>query len=123
MLKRYIARRQNPWELLVVGALYFFPGLALFLHQGPALVLNARWRTMRPTFMSPGAAHVLGAFGMFVGVVCLVLYFYIRRANAQLQDQVSVAGASHSDELPLAYGSTRSPFPVFERLKFWRNRP
>ena len=121
MLKRYIARRQNPWELLAIGALYFVPGLVLFLHRGPAVFLNARWISMRPSVMSQGQAHVFGACGIFVGVACVALYLYVRRTSERLTERQSSPGTPHPGETPLAYGSTRSPIPIFERLKFWRS--
>ena len=75
MLKRYLAKRDNPWELLVIGALWFFPGLALLLQRGPVLLLSARYTTFRHTWMSQGVAHVFGASAMLVGFIFGMLYF------------------------------------------------
>jgi hypothetical protein len=93
MLKRYIARRDNPWEILVIAALFFFPGVFIVLHRGPLFAVQ---QTYRYTYMSPGGvtalsergAHLFGALAIAVGVVFFWFYFYLRRLIAQSRPHI-----------------------------------
>jgi hypothetical protein len=128
MLKRYLKRRDNPWELLAIASAYLLPGAAVLVHHGPVPFYNIRHTTMRPTIMSEGAAHIFGGSAVLVGVVLIVLYFYVRSTSRMEQ---TIASAGHptrqhkgaAKELHLVYGSTRSPIALFERLRFWQKRP
>jgi hypothetical protein len=122
MLNHYLAKRDNPWELLVIGGLLFFPGLTLLLQYGPVLLLSASKIAFRPTWMSEGVAHVFGATAMLIGAIFVPLYFFVRYIGKSQRERLLAERDPHKDELPLVYGSTRSPVPVFERLKFWRSR-
>jgi hypothetical protein len=84
MLKRYIRRRDNPWEILVVAALFLCPGVFMLLHRGPMIAVQ---QTFRYTSFSPGGvtaisergAHIFGTLAIAVGAALLCLYFYLRR--------------------------------------------
>ena len=86
MLKRYLSRRDNPWEILVIAALFFFPGLFMLLHRGPLLAVQQGYRY---TWLSPSmegviaisehGAHIFGSLAVGVAVVFVWFYFYLRR--------------------------------------------
>jgi hypothetical protein len=77
MLTRYFKKRDNPWELLVIGLWVFAPGLALVLYNGPALFLRHRTRAS----FTPLGVHLVGWLAIAVGAAITALYFYARRAN------------------------------------------
>src|SRR5947209_3684113 len=80
--------KNDPWEVLVVGALFFFPGLFMLFHRGPLIAVQ---QTYRYTYSLPGGvtaisehgAHLFGALAIAVGVVFFCLYFYLRRLIAR----------------------------------------
>ena len=80
--------KNNPWELLVVGALFFFSGVFMLLQHGPLIAVQQvyRYTYLLPsgmTAISEHAAHVLGALAIGVGVVFILFYFYLRRVIAR----------------------------------------
>jgi hypothetical protein len=80
--------KNNPWELLVVGALFFFPGVFMLLQHGPLIAVQQvyRYTYLLPsgvTAISEHGAHVFGALAIGVGVVFILFYFYLRRAMAR----------------------------------------
>ena len=84
MIKRYLSTRNNPWELLVIGALYLLPGAGLLLQKQPALLINPGARTwIRAFLLSPAEAHFFGYCAVAVGVLLTVLYFYMRSVIAR----------------------------------------
>ena len=73
------AKRDNPWEILVIGTLYLLPGLGLLLQNKPALLINQGGRTwIRAFLLSPSEAHFFGYCAVAVGVLLTALYFYLR---------------------------------------------
>ena len=80
MIKRYLAKRDNPWELLVIAAMFLAPGVVLLLQRQPFFYRapTARMSTVR--LWSPSELHVLGWFGVIVAAGLVVLYFYARVA-------------------------------------------
>jgi hypothetical protein len=84
MIRRYLAKRNNPWELLLIALLYCGPGIGLLLQRQPVLLLNPSSRpSSRATIISSTAAHVFGGLAVTVGMFCIVLYFYARWAIAR----------------------------------------
>ena len=86
MLKRYLKRRDNPWEILAVGALFFFPGLFMLLQHGPMIAIQQGYKYTYPspsmggvTVISEHGAHVFGSLAVAVAVVFVWFYFYLRR--------------------------------------------
>jgi len=79
-MKRYLAKRNNPWELLVIAALFLFPGIILLAQDTPSLFPAAMFRSLIPRVWSPGELHVLGWFGIVVALILLALYVYARRS-------------------------------------------
>jgi hypothetical protein len=80
MIKRYLAKRENPWELLILALSCLFPGIALMLHHGSVLLYSSGrgivvWRTI----LSPNAAHFWGAVATAFGLLFVWLYFYALR--------------------------------------------
>ena len=69
--------KNNPWELLVVGALFFFPGIFMLLQHGPLIAVQQvyRYTYLLPsgvTAISEHGAHVFGALAIGVGVVFIL---------------------------------------------------
>jgi hypothetical protein len=90
MLKRYFRRRDNPWEILIMAALFFFPGAFMLLHRGPLIAVQQgyRYSWLSPsmegvTAISEHGAHVLGGLAVGVGGALLWSYFYLRRVLAR----------------------------------------
>jgi len=104
MLKRYFRRRDNPWEILVIAALFFFPGAFMLLHRGPLIAVQQGYRY---TWLSPSmegvtgisehGAHVFGALAVGVGVVFAWFYFYLRRAI--VRDQPHIVEHGHNKDI------------------------
>ena len=80
MIKRYLARRDNPWELLAIALLFFIPGVGMLLHKEEFLLPSFGSRVAKITSWSPTELHVFGWFAVSVTLVLTVLYFYARRA-------------------------------------------
>ena len=80
--------KNNPWELLVVGALFCFPGVFMLLQHGPLIAVQ---QVYRYTYFLPSGvvaisehgAHVFGALAIGVGVLFILFYFYLRRMIAR----------------------------------------
>ena len=83
MIKRYLGKRNNPWELLVIAALFLFPGVILLGQDTPSLFPATMFRSLIPRLWSPNELHVLGWFGVVVAVILLGLYIYARRSIAR----------------------------------------
>jgi ascorbate-specific PTS system EIIC-type component UlaA len=85
MLKRYLARRNDPWELLVIAFMIFIPGLIMLFHQGPMIGLVARTRGGKQLLevLSPEGAHIVGAIAITFSILIVVLYVWARRAIAR----------------------------------------
>ena len=77
--------KNNPWEILVIAALFFFPGLFMLLHRGPLIAIQQsfRWVPSSVTAISEHGAHIFGALAVGVGVVFVWFYFYLCRAIAR----------------------------------------
>ena len=76
--------KNNPWEVLVIAALFFCPGLFMLLQRGPLIAVQQTYRYsyLLPsgvTAISEHGAHLFGALAMGVGVVLGWLYLYLRR--------------------------------------------
>jgi hypothetical protein len=71
-------RKNNPWEVLVVAALFFFPGLALLFQREPIIALQQsfRYAPSGATAISPHGAHIFGLLA--IAVALLVVWFYFR---------------------------------------------
>ena len=92
-------------EILVIAALFFFPGAFMLLHRGPLLI--AVQQGYRYTWLSPSmegvrgisehGAHVFGALAVGVGVVFAWFYFYLRRAI--VRDQPHIVEHGHSKDI------------------------
>jgi hypothetical protein len=82
MLKRYFARRDNPWELLALAGMILVPGIILLLTHQPMLALQQSYREgqTRAAVLSPAGAHMFGAFAILAAALLIGLYVWIRRA-------------------------------------------
>jgi hypothetical protein len=94
--------KNNPWEILVVGAAFFFPGLFMLFHHGPLVGVQQgyRYTYMAPsmsavTAISEHGAHVFGGLAVAVGVVFFWFYFYLRRLIARSTPYIVEHGHEH----------------------------
>jgi hypothetical protein len=79
--------RNNPWEILVVAALFFFPGLFMLVHRGPLIGLQQSFHPVLPsaiTAISEHGAHIFGGLAIGVSAVFVCFYFYLRRVIARV---------------------------------------
>jgi hypothetical protein len=74
-------RKNNPWEVLVVAALFFFPGVGLLFQREPIIAFQQsfRWAPSAATAMSPHGAHIFGLLAIAVGLAAVWFYFRLRR--------------------------------------------
>ena len=126
MLKRYLKRRDNPWELLVMACLFLGPGIVLLKQKGPVLFPSQGTRASGyGTFLTLPETHFFGWWAVAVAAVLIGLYFYARWTADEPEVPIDLPTYEHHSDAPersLAYGSTSSPIPVFERLKSWWKR-
>ena len=78
-------RKNDPWEVLVVAGLFFFPGVAMLFQRGTLVAFQQSFRYLPSDFMvlSEHGAHIFGALAIAVGLVIVSFYFYLRRAIAR----------------------------------------
>ena len=89
MIKRYLAKRNNPSELLAIAALIFVPGIVMVLQKKPMIAFplgSGSWRDPGPMYgveiISPSVAHIFGWLAILFSVLIVILYFWVRRATA-----------------------------------------
>src|SRR5262245_35116543 len=80
--------KNDPWEVLVVGALFFFPGLFMLFHHGPLIAVQQgyKYTYLLPsgvTAISEHGAHVFGSLAVGVAAIFVWFYFYLRRSIAR----------------------------------------
>jgi len=83
MIKRYLAKRNNPWELLVIAGVFFIPAAAMLFQKYPFVFPSFGNRVAQITQWSANELHVLGWFGVAVALLLIILYFYVRAAVAR----------------------------------------
>ena len=83
MIKRYLEKRNNPWELLVIAAMFFIPAVIMLLSRESFLFPSFGNRVAQITVWSPGELHIFGWFGVILAVMLVSLYFYVRRSIAR----------------------------------------
>ena len=84
-------RKNNPWEVLIVAALFFFPGLVLLFQHDPIIAFQQSFRSARSgvTAMSPHGAHIFGLLA--IAVALLIVWFYFRlRAQIRRDENAGV---------------------------------
>jgi len=64
----------NPWEILGIASLFFFPGICLLLQTRPAWLRRGR------AMLSVSVLHAVGWLAIVVGLSFTVLYLYTRRS-------------------------------------------
>jgi hypothetical protein len=81
-------RKNDPWEVLVVAGLFFFPGVAMLFQRGTLVAFQQSFRYLPSDFMvlSERGAHIFGALAIIVSLVMVWFYFYLRRAIARDED-------------------------------------
>jgi drug/metabolite transporter (DMT)-like permease len=80
MIRCYIAKRDNPWEILLFSFCLLLPGLALIITEKPVPLFSSTTKNVRQyvTVFSPGAAHLIGLVVAGLGVIGIWLYFYAK---------------------------------------------
>ena len=75
-------RKNDPWEVLVVAGLFFFPGVAMLFQRGTVVAFQQSFRYLPSDVMvlSEHGAHIFGALAIAVSLVIVWFYFYLRRA-------------------------------------------
>lgn len=73
-----IFARDNPWELLAMASLFFFPGICLLLQKRPVL-MGPKGR-FRGAVLSTSVTHSVGWLAVAVALFLTLLYFYIRHS-------------------------------------------
>src|SRR4051794_4146808 len=78
-------RKNNPWEILVVAGLFFFPGLFMLFHRGPLVAIQQsfRYAPSGVTAMSEHGARIFAVLAIAVALALLTFYFYLRREIAR----------------------------------------
>jgi hypothetical protein len=73
-------RKNNPWEVLVVAALFFFPGLALLFQREPIIAFQQsfRWAPSGTTALTPHGAHIFGLLAIACALAVVWFYFRLR---------------------------------------------
>jgi hypothetical protein len=78
-------RKNNPWEVLVVAGLFFFPGVAMLFQRGAVVAFQQSFRYAPSGFfaLSEHGAHIFGVLAIAVSFVIVWFYFHLRRAIAR----------------------------------------
>lgn len=73
-------RKNRPWEVLIVAALFFFPGVSLLFQREPVIAFQQsfRYAPSGVTGMSPHGAHIFGLLAIAVALVIVWFYFRLR---------------------------------------------
>ena len=83
MIKRYLAKRDNPWELLLLAFVTFIPGLLLLLQTHDVLLFSQGRALTSHALLSPFAAHIFGAVAVVFSIFLVVAYLYALRSSAR----------------------------------------
>ena len=86
MIKRYLAKRNNPWELLVFALLVFVPGVVMLLQKEPMVAFpppSSRFEQFTIEVISPNVAHIFGILAISFSSLIVIFYFYARQAIAR----------------------------------------
>lgn len=77
-MRRYLAKRNNPWELLVIALMIFVPGVIMLFQKEPMIAVAARTNKGRSYLeaLSPRGAHIAGWIAITATVLLIGLYFY-----------------------------------------------
>ena len=78
-------RKNNPWEVLVLAGLFFFPGVFMLFQRGTVVAFQKSFRYLPSDVMalSEHGARIFGMLAIAVGLVLVWFYFYLRRAIAR----------------------------------------
>ena len=83
MIRRYLEKRNNPWELLLLAFVVFVPGLLLLLQTREVLLFSQVSALTSHTLLSPLAAHVFGGAAVAFSVFLVVIYLCVLRSIAR----------------------------------------
>lgn len=87
MIKRYLPKRDNPWEVLALASLIFLSGVVLLLQKGPFVQISSTGRArVRATAFPASVAHGAGIIAIVIALLLLGLYVYaLRTAPRQVK--------------------------------------
>ena len=78
-------KKQNPWQLLVIGGFFLLGGISCLFQKGDAVVYHtnipgryssgASWVEL----VTPERAQLYGSIYSLIALICFVLYWQIRR--------------------------------------------
>jgi hypothetical protein len=77
------ATQNEPWEVLVVAGLFFFPGVFVLFQRGTVVAFQQSFHHYAPSgfmVLSEHGAHIFGMLTILVAFVLVWFYFYLRRA-------------------------------------------
>jgi TRAP-type C4-dicarboxylate transport system permease small subunit len=82
MIKRYLVKRDNPWEVLALASLIFISGIALLLQKGPFVQISSAGRArVRATAFPASVAHGAGVVAIVFALLLVALYIYALRTS------------------------------------------
>ena len=83
--QRRTRHKNDPWEVLVVAGLFFFPGVFMLFQRGTLVAFQQSFYHAPSGFMvlSVHGAHIFGILAILVGLVLVWFYFYLRRVIAR----------------------------------------
>ena len=84
--QRRTRRKNDPWEVLVVAGLFFFPGVFMLFQRGTLVAFQQSFSHHAPSgfmVLSEHGAHMFGVLAILVGLVLVWFYFYLRRVIAR----------------------------------------
>ena len=83
--QRRTRRKNDPWEVLVVAGLFFFPGVFMLFQRGTVVAFQQSFYYAPSGVMalSEHGAHIFGVLAILVALVLVWFYFYLRRAIAR----------------------------------------
>jgi hypothetical protein len=96
-------RRNNPWEVLVVASLFFFPGAVMLFQRGTLVAFQQSFKYLPSGFMvlSEHDAHIFGMLAMPNGAETVIL-------DASLPDEILTTGEELKPISPKRFDTSRS---------------
>jgi hypothetical protein len=74
-------RKEDPWEILVVAAMFYLPGVLLLSARGKAIAFSnlLHGGAGQPQIVSPLALHATGVFMLVASILLFWGYLRVRR--------------------------------------------
>lgn len=78
-----VIAQDNPWELLVMAALFLIPGICALQLQYPAIVAS---KLIYSAAVAVAVFHLFGWLAVAVSLILIGLYFFMLRSSATTRD-------------------------------------